>query len=82
MSLIPTGDNCTFLETFMTPQCQFCTKMSDLCYLRKPRLSVLIYCFVTILESQPPSNNCCTCSTYDILEKTLSHNKDWERHKI
>ena len=29
------------LKPFKTPQCLFCTEMSNLCYLRKPRLKVI-----------------------------------------
>ena len=36
---ISTGGNFIFfLKPFQTPLCQFCTGMSELCYLRKPRL--------------------------------------------
>ena len=39
VSSIPTGGNLIFLLTpFMIPWCQFCTEMSDFCYLRKPRM--------------------------------------------
>ena len=42
VSSIPTGGNFIFAETFKkTARCQFCTEMSDLCYLRKPQISRL-----------------------------------------
>ena len=46
VSSTPTGGNFIFLQkAFKSPRCQFCTEMSDLCYLRKPRQSEHLECF-------------------------------------
>ena len=37
-----------FLKPFKTPRCQFCTEMSNFCYLRKPRLFAKLCKFVTV----------------------------------
>ena len=42
VSPIPSGDNFTFAD-FGTPRCQFCTKMSDLCYLGKTGITLQVY---------------------------------------
>ena len=36
------------LRPFKTARCQFCTEMSDLCYLRKPRIDLHNVSYVKI----------------------------------
>ena len=39
---IPLGATLFFADTFQTPQCQYCTEMSDLCWKRKTRIKVSV----------------------------------------
>ena len=75
VSSIPSGGNFIFTD-FETPRCQFCTKMSDLCYLGKTRLALSRWCVCQLEFNIVLTNVSWTINMKRELEVVM------EKHKI
>ena len=63
--------NSYWRHSYWMPWFQFCTKMSDLCYLRKPRIMLFhaVVLSITIIQKWPSAFEVCIVNSWTPIEK-------------